>query len=354
MSVHGKKCKSRVLHETLDKVCAAFMHDAKAACPHGVFPPMPWAAAIDEAAMAGPSMREFQSGGVSAEYLERKGFSTDAIVERSKEKYTIISMDADKLTVCLRPMNCSDETVRKEVTTSELSDTFTLCVDVPPTWIRADEMGNCLESAAVIDCCLKSAAQLALADAFTRSSAKVDIQKMGNKFSVVAARTYTTAAPLTLVPFSVKVERNVMAKIPSGAVAMTPKRGKKFVYALPQKFDDAAIVPFWLVSTTPDSAKANMVADELEVKAKGFGDDDIVHIPVMVSTGQVKKGAVLLIHGEAKDGFKKPDDDDDDDESEDSSEHVGEKRKAKGTSKGGKGGRKGKGSSAAKKKHRAS
>ncbi len=353
MTVHDRRCKSRPRFETLDAVCSKFVSDARATCPEAVFPPAPWHAVKEEAcSAAGPRMREFDEHGVSVQSLQEMGFVADASVVRGDVEYTIVSVDDTKRTVLVKATG--KHGALEHVDAAVIVDTFTVQTSDVVKWLRFGDMADIIRTADVSDAILKASAMTALADAYTRShaKAKVDIQWTGKtsivaKASVFTASKYSDAAPLTLVPFGYAIGRH--ANRPPGQIVVLDRtRDAKgiaaFTYVKPPKFTaaDNCVVPFWHVKSTPDAMKANVVAATIDVKCKGFGgDNDVLSIPVLRTSGSISSGAELLVHADVVDSFR--DCDEDEDVPDDKAKVAG-----KGNGKGGKQKGKGKVGNAAK------
>ena len=283
---------------------------------------------------------------------------------KNQVRYTVTSVDDKKGTITMMGPNEKE----KKVTASVFADSFTKVDVAQVTWLRDSDVQSPLLAPEFSEELLKSSVKAALAKVFEENQgrAKVDVATENKRVRVHAAADYTDDAPLKLVPLSMGIFI-ASGKAPQGSVLFgkcsveeeakeqdkdkeeeAKDQGKdkeedkdeeeeeeeedeeaetededergddnapkveppKLMFATAPRFkSDKVVVPFWVVGTTADSAKANVKVERVSIPCPGFGKDSAMSVPILVSSGKIEKGREILMHFSTKSSLHKSEED---------------------------------------------
>ena len=84
----------------------------------------------------------------------------------------------------------------------------------------------------------------------------------------------------------------------------------KIMFATAPRFkSDKVVVPFWVVGTTADSAKANVKVERVSIPCPGFGKDSAISVPILIRSGENEKGREILMHFSTRSSLHKSEED---------------------------------------------
>ena len=324
MHVHGKVGKQRETFRDMSAVGSAFARDVsqrkdKAAKYVAEECPWPLPEATVTASSSSRQMRDFSDGGKLA-LTQESGFEQGATICRKDdpEEEKVVGKTRGG-TVELHDRQ--GKAVTLKVSAAALVDEWKLVAKTPqPRYMKLDSVPHPLTTDHLLAHNATAHLRLALHQAYSDNAVEDKVMVQTHPTRGLVAAKILKVHELTLVPLTPNIGfvASTAKDLPKGCVVVrggftSRESGKQMLPILTSKVvvpdqdslqdtnrkqAEPFMVPFWLVQTSQDSARANLSVDTVPstIHTKNGGAPQDINIPVLKNNIQIQKGAHIYVY----------------------------------------------------------